>query len=446
MFDETEPWSEEVNGSKLLDDMIELIQRYVDASSAIYETAALWALFTHVFDCFFTLPILLLISPAKRSGKTTLLQVLGSMVASPLMASSISAAALFRAIEEFKPTLLIDEADSFLTDNEDLRNVLNSGHTRSTAKVVRCDEKLNIKLFSTFAPKVIAMIGKPHDTILDRSIVLSMKRPKDGMRLEYLRADRLAELGASLRSKAARFALDNADILTEADPDIPVEITNARARDNWRSLLAVADVCGDKWPTLARAAAKELSGSDNFDNESQIEMLLLDIKEVFAAKKAERLFSKDLISGLIAMSDRPWPEANNGRAITPTWLSRRLRPFGIIAKSMRIELDNAKGYESSTFEDVFSRYLPVQSDSSRHNVTSCLDTDENGNPNRHKQIDCVALVGHESRINVGLCQRDGSQEDKQRCEPVFEEKWRQEAWESWEDAGAPKLAPKMKSK
>ncbi len=56
---------------------------------------------------------------------------------------------------------MIDEADSFLPDNEDLRNILNSGHTRATAPVIRCDENLNVKVFSTFAPKLLAMIGKP---------------------------------------------------------------------------------------------------------------------------------------------------------------------------------------------------------------------------------------------------------------------------------------------
>jgi putative DNA primase/helicase len=38
---------------------------------------------------------------------------------------------MFRAIAAWTPTLLIDEADSFARDNEELRGVLNSGHTRT---------------------------------------------------------------------------------------------------------------------------------------------------------------------------------------------------------------------------------------------------------------------------------------------------------------------------
>ena len=46
-------------------------------------------------------------------------------------------AAVFRVIEETQPTLLIDEADTFLQGNDELRGILNSGYTRKTAYVVR---------------------------------------------------------------------------------------------------------------------------------------------------------------------------------------------------------------------------------------------------------------------------------------------------------------------
>jgi hypothetical protein len=44
---------------------------------------------------------------------------------------------LFRYIEEVRPTLLIDEADSFVKDNEEMRGILNSGHTKAAAYVIR---------------------------------------------------------------------------------------------------------------------------------------------------------------------------------------------------------------------------------------------------------------------------------------------------------------------
>jgi len=42
------------------------------------------------------------------------------------------AAALFRAIERCKPTLLLDEADTFLHHNDELKGIINSGYRRSS--------------------------------------------------------------------------------------------------------------------------------------------------------------------------------------------------------------------------------------------------------------------------------------------------------------------------
>ena len=73
----------------------------------------------------------------KRCGKTLLLIVLGALVPRRLFASNVTPAVLFRTIEKYRPTLLIDEADTFIRENDELRGVLNSGHTRTTAVVIR---------------------------------------------------------------------------------------------------------------------------------------------------------------------------------------------------------------------------------------------------------------------------------------------------------------------
>jgi len=86
--------------------------------------------------------------------------------------SNISSAALYRVIEK-GPTLLVDEADFFLPDNEELRGVLNSGHTRATAFVLRVNRETGeVERFSTWAPKALALIGKLPATLSDRSVIV----------------------------------------------------------------------------------------------------------------------------------------------------------------------------------------------------------------------------------------------------------------------------------
>ena len=73
----------------------------------------------------------------KRCGKSTLLELLLGLVFKALSTSNTSVAALFRGIEMWQPTVLIDEGDTFLRDNEELRGIINSGHSRGSAYVLR---------------------------------------------------------------------------------------------------------------------------------------------------------------------------------------------------------------------------------------------------------------------------------------------------------------------
>src|SRR5262249_56245893 len=82
------------------------------------------------------------------------------LVRRSLLSVGISAAALYRSIEKWNPTFVVDEADDAFVDNPDLRQVINSGWTRGQG-VMRCDPDTNEpRRFSTFCPKAIAPKGK----------------------------------------------------------------------------------------------------------------------------------------------------------------------------------------------------------------------------------------------------------------------------------------------
>jgi hypothetical protein len=75
-------------------------------------------------------------------------------------------AAIFRVVEMTKPTLLMDEADTFFHDNDELRGILNAGH-RKGGCVLRCEgDDLEPRMFSTWAPAAIAAIGELPDTLV----------------------------------------------------------------------------------------------------------------------------------------------------------------------------------------------------------------------------------------------------------------------------------------
>jgi len=278
-------------------------------------------------------------------------------VAKALNVANVTAAAVFRGIERYRPTLLIDEADTFLGDKDDLRGILNSGHRRNGRVLRAVGEQNEVRAFSTFAPVAIAMIGRLPDTLADRSIPISMRRKKRDERVERFRSDRVGDL-EELRSKAARWALDHWDALKAADPEVPSPLHD-RERDNWRPLLAIADAAGGAWPATARDAATALSVSlADEDEDSDGVVLLGDLRRIFDTEGEPVLFTILILVRLCDFEDRPWAEWRDHKALSSVQLARLLRPFGVKPRQVRIGDKTSKGYERQWFEDAFSRYLP----------------------------------------------------------------------------------------
>ena len=89
---------------------------------------ALWCAHSHALDLAWFNPRLAICSPVKRCGKTTLVEVLSGLVARAKPTSGVTPSVVFRMIDKWHPTYLIDEADGYLPDNEELRSVLNRPH------------------------------------------------------------------------------------------------------------------------------------------------------------------------------------------------------------------------------------------------------------------------------------------------------------------------------
>jgi putative DNA primase/helicase len=168
---EPEPWPDPVGGAELLDELATGILRYVVLAPYEADAVALWVLAVHAFDGWTIFPRLLVTAPEKQCGKTTLLDVLSRLVPRPLMASGITAAALFRTIEAARPTLLLDEADAYARENEDLRAVLDAGHRCDGAVIRTVGDNHQPRQFSAWAPVALAAIGHMPSTIEDRSII-----------------------------------------------------------------------------------------------------------------------------------------------------------------------------------------------------------------------------------------------------------------------------------
>ena len=351
---DVEPWDEPVEGPDLVAGIRAKLKTYLDLSDGADLVIALWVLHAWTIDVSHVSPILAITSPDKRCGKTTLLKLLNRLVRRPLIAANISPAAVFRVIERSAPTLLIDEADSFLKDNEPLRNVLNASHDRENAFVIRCHGETNEpERFCVYSAKAIAVIGRMHETLMDRSIEIVMQRTTNKS-LPKLRSSNRASFEA-LQRQCARWAEDHMDEASKADPQLPEHIAH-RAEDNWFELFRMATIAG-----VAEDALSVIKKWLEDDKELGInEQLLSDIKQVYEESGSEFLSSDALCYALSNMVDRPWSEWSRGKPISSRKLASRLKPYGIQPEQTRQDQRVVRGYVRAGFLSTWGRYLDQQ--------------------------------------------------------------------------------------
>jgi putative DNA primase/helicase len=351
------PWEQEVNGEDVLNEVAETISKYVALSDGAADAIALWIAHAHAINAFSHTPRLNIQSPEKRCGKTTLRDVVATLVPKPLSTENLSTPVMFRVVDKYRPTLLADECDSWINGNEDLRGLLNAGHKRG-GQALRCvGDDFEPRAFNVFAPVVLAGIGSLPGTLHDRAIVVRLARAKPGEVTSRFDS-RHIEPETKLCRKLARWTADNFDTLKTCDPQLPETAFN-RLADNWRPLFTIAQVAGGDWPKRCADAFSKLTSTDDLDAHGIGTLLLADIAEIFDKEATEKIPSARLAEELSAIEGRPWAEwGKHRKPISPNQLASQLHRFGIKPHGIRVGDNTPRGYRLTDFQDAFERYLP----------------------------------------------------------------------------------------
>lgn len=361
------PDAEPTHGSKLLDELRGQIAQFViPPSPEALVAITLWVVATHLQPAWQHAPRLAVVGPAKRCGKSRLLDVLTETVHEPMLTINTTPAAIFRSItEENPPTLLVDEADTIFgtpkmaEKNEEMRGLLNAGHQRGryVTRVVGNDHTPH--RFATFAMAAIAGIGDLPDTVMDRSVVIRMRRRAQGEKVKPFRSRRDIPALHDLRDRIAAWARPLLDEAATLEPEMPVE---DRAADTWEPLVIVADLAGGRWPRLARVAcarmvAAEVAAEEDHPSGARI---LADIRRVFyAQREVDSLSTEELLHHLRQDPEAPWAEWGRG-GLTARELGRMLREFEIAPGNVRMaDRTQRKGYMRNKFLDAWRRYCPT---------------------------------------------------------------------------------------
>jgi hypothetical protein len=372
---------EEVDLCDILDGILTQAKRYIVTSDNLLGTAALWCAFTylvhHEWIQVWVAPRLAIQAKTHGCGKTALLEILANLVFNPRPSSSITASTLLRMVGTIKPTLLIDEAQRVLRRDrsDELVAICNASHRRTFAYVERAvptpDGGWVVERFDVWCTMAMAGIGELPPEQQDRSIVIRLDKAlaedvpaqlEDGTSPELAELQRKLDIWSRTISSLDR-------------PERPEVLKHQPGRvfDNWRPLIAIADLAGSRWPQLVQDAIAEAIGVER--QLSQVERLLLSIRKAFqqrtlildATGKVVKGSPPDRLetSGLVAMlnedSEEDWKQENHGRGITEYWLRDRLRGLLQPTKSQSWETQKPrtkhKGYLRSQFEHAWKTHL-----------------------------------------------------------------------------------------
>jgi hypothetical protein len=355
-----------LTGAELLSAAERYIRQYVVLPPAAYLAITFWAICTHateLFDCF---PYLALVSAAKRSGKTRLAEVLETLVHRPWRGTAPSPAALYRMLAQ-GPTLLLDEVETFNGKNKSettqiLLAVLNAGH-RKGSTIPRCEgPKQEVRQFNVYGPKLFAAIGRLPDTLMDRSIIVHMKRRTKAQQVERFRQVRATEEAKPMHDGAAQFVKDHQKDIEKAYQRVlgeDLDYLTDRDADLWTPLFAICEVIDRDRRAELKASALALSAvkaSDDVDDSYSL-TLLRDIRTVWPKKQdktpEDKCETAILLEKLKALEESPWLETQ----MSARKLARMLKPFEVEPRNIQVGDRRPKGYVYDHLKAAFDPYL-----------------------------------------------------------------------------------------
>lgn len=306
---------------ELVEAVRSFIHRYADLSEVFEEAASYYVLLTWVYDAFSELPYLRLKGDF-GSGKTRCLQVIGSICYKPMFASGASTVSpLFRIIDSFRGTLIIDESDfRFSDERAEIVKILNNGNAKGFP-VLRSEvtpgKDFNPKAFDVFGPKLIATRRSFDDRALEsRCITEEMTglppRLDIPLSLPETFQSESEHLRNQLLSYRARRRASFGNPLSGRDP-----LLEARVAQVFAPLMAVA-TDPDAKDRLYRLARKT-SGTLKSDRATTTEAQLLDIISELRRDSAP-LGIKDIAERFSARFG-----SDAYRSVTPRWVGFQLR-------------------------------------------------------------------------------------------------------------------------
>lgn len=324
-----------------------LYQEYVDFSEEeTHDFKAVWDIGTYFHPLFHSYPYLHIHGLA-NTGKTHVLKI-GSLICfNAIESGSMTESPLFRMIERWRPTFLIDETDALANrkNNPEFTELLLNGY-KKFGKAWR-SEKLTPEStftptsFDIYSPKMLANIEGLEDVLATRTIKITMWRSK---------SDKFSkELFDNVEWQDARdlcyLALFNhwREIKDKYD-SLHIEGLLNRDKELWKPILSIAKCIGeDAYGSVLKFAQRRIKEMEESMNVEKDEYKLA--KSLFRIAYGDDWYNLADIKKIF-MNEY---EDGAGNWITSQWISKALDRLGF--KRIRMYMGRKQYYLGRSFID-----------------------------------------------------------------------------------------------
>ena len=327
----------------------------------------LWIANTWSFPHFRTIPYLDVRSPEPQCGKSVCLRILDLLCRESALLTAASGGTLLgrllhkRSVPEIEKNIKNSSPAgvpiTFLID--DWHHSIGPSERQSLVAILSCGSDVSSRYplghgeYFVAGPKAFAGNALLPASLASRCIPIVLRRMKFSDQPKPFFADDLVNPAETLTQWLEDWTVEIAPRLEEAR-DKPIQFPPAltpRQQQCAEPLLRIANIVGGPWPARARAALMDAFGIAQYSNQVQV---LRDIRDLFLLnQQPEKLPTRDVLSYLRGLEDRPWSKwgSNSGNS-----LSNLLRPFGIFSCEIKLDGASLKGYRMSDFQDAWDRY------------------------------------------------------------------------------------------
>lgn len=292
---------------------------------ALYDVATAWVTSTWIHEVWPVVPYIFFYGPV-ASGKTRGLETLQRISYRGILASNISAAAIYRTIQEWHPILFLDETEIYSKENKaEIIGLLNSGYRRGQYAIrsKSTDHGQELEILDVFGFKALAGTKGLANALESRSIMVRMlkrrrivKRFIDEKWATELRGKLLMLRLNTLGAHAFGDLCDLFDYFTKEIP--PLKVSDGRLEELFTCLLAVNN---DGRENIA-VYARELEEIRQFEEKASDEAEIVEILSENEAIMNEK--SVALTKDIAEIFNRNRPEREKYKTSSIGWIIREL--------------------------------------------------------------------------------------------------------------------------